>query len=102
MRARSVRLSRRSVSATGAIVTDMHISRQLTATPLAFADLTSAMPFLPHMSKSVSGTSMRAGTEPLMTLKADWKLLLMVAAAMAVCAALRSADTLKIANMSVL
>ena len=33
------------------------------------------MPFLPQASKSVSGTSVRAGTEPLTTLKADWKLL---------------------------
>ena len=32
------------------------------------------MPFLPQSSKAVSGTSVRAGTEPLTTLKADWKL----------------------------
>ena len=30
------------------------------------------MAFLPQSSKSVSGTSVRAGTEPLTTLKADW------------------------------
>ena len=38
--------------------------------PFAFAALRSAMAFLPQASKAVSDMSMRAGAEPLMTLKA--------------------------------
>lgn len=55
---------------------------------------------LPQASKSVSGTSVRAGTEPLTTLKADWKLFDSVAVASATQAALRSSGTLNMPNMS--
>ena len=58
------------------------------------------MPFLPQASKSVSGTSVRAGTEPFTTLNADWKLFDSVALASATCAALRSSGTSNMPNMS--
>ena len=44
------------------------------------------MPFLPQASKASSGTSVRAGTEPLTTLNADWNDGDMTALAMAFCA----------------
>ncbi|MNT92050.1 hypothetical protein D3C72_2332600 [compost metagenome] len=68
--------------------------------PLVLASARSLMPFLPQASKSVSGTSVRAGTEPLTTLKADWKVGLSIADAMASCAGILSSATLNIANWS--
>ncbi len=58
------------------------------------------MPFLPQSSKAVVGTSVRAGTEPLTTLKADWKVGLSMAEAICSWPATLSSATLNIANWS--
>src|SRR5258706_15658615 len=64
------------------------------------ASARSFMPFLPQASKAVSGTSVRAGTEPLTTLNADWKPGSMIAEASFAWAAALSLPTLNITNWS--
>ena len=58
------------------------------------------MPFLPQASKSASGTSVRAGTEPFTTLNADWNFGFMIAEAIRSWAGTRSSPTANIANWS--
>ena len=71
-----------------------------TSVPLLLASARSFMPFLPQSSNAPSGTSVRAGTEPLTTLKALWNEGFMMAEASLTWASLAPAPTLNIANWS--
>ena len=60
------------------------------------------MPCLPQSSNASSETSVRAGTEPLTTLKADWKDGLRIEEASAACSAETVPPWSNIANWSAL
>src|SRR3984893_18674963 len=66
------------------------------------ATLRSAIDFFPQASNLVSGTSVRAGIEPLARLKASWKLGFMTALASVRCPLACFWPTLNMANWSVL
>src|SRR5437762_9896379 len=66
------------------------------------AALRSAIDFFPQASNFVSGTSVRAGIEPLARLKASWKLGFMTALASVSCPLACFWPTLNMANWSVL
>ncbi len=58
------------------------------------------MPFLPQSSNASFGTSVRAGTEPLTTLKADWNSGFMTAEAISFWAFCLSSPTWNMTNWS--